>query len=97
MKIPCLTDFIVSSLPQQQSNDSQALADHQADVEIEWLFPEELEAIRHSHPGGGDWAEGIRSLKMKADSIGADKDSELPNGDGVMALVPPGLINRWRI
>ena len=96
MKIPGLTDFILSSLP-RPSNRSQMSADQQADVEIEWLFPEELEGIRYSDPGSRDWAEGIRLLKMKANSIGADIGNEVQRGDGAMASVPLGLLNRWRI
>ena len=96
MKIPGLIDFILSSLP-QQSNRSQTLADYQGGFEIEWLFPQELEVIRHSDPGRHDWAEGIRLLKSKADSIRADISSELQKGDVGIPSVPPGLLNRWRI
>ena len=96
MKIPGLTGFILSSLP-PQSNRSQTLAINHVEVKIEWLFPEELEAIRYSDPGDGDWAEGTRLLKMKANSISANVGGGTERGDVAMSLVPPGLINRWRI
>ena len=95
MQIPNLASFILSELP-HNSNSSQAPADDQAEVEVEWLFPQELEAIRHLDQGGRDWAEGIRMLKKKANSINFD------GGDGIqmgkaMSVVPLGLKNRWRI
>ena len=92
MKIPDLTDLILSSLP-RPSNRSQT----QAEVEIEWLFPRELNAIRYSDTGGHDWPEGIRVLKMKANSISAGIGSELQKGHPGMSLVLPGLLNCWRI
>lgn len=95
MKIPSLSSFILSEIP-QKSNNSQSLADHQAEAEIDWLFPQELEAIHHSDQGCHDWAEGIRMLTMKAKSISADVGGE-PQIGKLMSSVPPGLKNRWRI
>ena len=95
MKIPGLSSFILSELP-QQSNSSQTSEDPQADVEVEWLFPQELEETRHLDQGNHDWVEGIRSLKVKANSIGADGGGE-PRTGKLLASVPPGLWNRWRI
>ena len=95
MKIPGLSSFILSELP-QQSNSSQTSADLQADVDVEWLFPQELEEIRHLDQGGHEWVEGIRLLKVKANSIGSDGGGE-PRQGKLMASVPIGLWNRWRI
>lgn len=97
MKIPGLSSFILSELP-VQPNPSQTSAGHQAEVEleIEWLFPQELEAIRQLDQGGHDWAEGMSSLRVKANSIGADAGGE-PRKRKLMSSVPLGLENRWRI
>lgn len=97
MKIPGLSSFILSELP-QQSNSAQTSTDHQAevDVEVEWLFPQELEATQHLDQGGHDWAEGIRLLNVKANSVGDDLGGESRNGK-LMSSVPLGLRNRWRI
>lgn len=59
MKIPGLSSFILSERS-QQSDSSQTLADPQADVEVEWLFPQELEETRQLDLGSHDWVEGIR-------------------------------------
>lgn len=97
MKIPGLSSFILSELP-LQSNPSQKLVGHEpeAEFEIEWLFPQEMEATRQLEQGRHDWAKGISSLKLKANSIGADVGAE-PRKGKLMSSVPLGLKNRWRI
>lgn len=95
MKIPSLSSFILSQLP-QQSTSSHTSVDHKAEVEVEWLFPQEQEEIRHSDQGGHDWVEGIKVLQAKANSIGADGGGEPLKGK-LMSSVPLGLWNRWRI
>lgn len=95
MKIPGLSSFIISEIT-QQSNSARTPADHQAEVEVEWLFPQELEATQHLDQGGHDWAEGIRLLKVKAKSISADVGGE-PRKEKLIFSAPLGLVNRWRI
>ncbi|CAD6586962.1 MAG: hypothetical protein ASARMPRED_002896 [Alectoria sarmentosa] len=95
MKISDLSSFILSELP-QQSNSSQTPAAHQSEAEVEWLFPQELKEIQRLDQGGHDWAEGIRLLKEKANSISADEGGE-PQEEKLMSSVPLGLKNRWRI
>ena len=95
MKIPGLSSFILSEIL-QQSNSARTSTDHQAEVEVEWLFPQELEATQRLEQGGHDWAVGIILLKVKAKSIGADVGGEPRNGK-LMFSVPLGLVNRWRI
>ena len=94
MKIPGLSS-ILSEIP-QQSNSARTSPDHQAEVEVEWLSPQELEATQHLDQGGHDWAEGIKWLKVKAKSIGADVGGE-PRMGKLMSSVPLGLVHRWRI
>ena len=95
MKIPGLSSFILCELP-QRSNSSRTSAVPQAKIEVEWLFPQELEAIQHLDEGGHDWAEGIRLLKVRAKDIGADAGGE-PQRAKLMSAVPLGLRNRWRV
>lgn len=68
------------------------VADDRAGVEVEWLFPSELESTQLLDDGSHDWAEGIRLLKVKANSIGGESQMEQ-----LMSSVPLGLRNRWRI
>ena len=72
------------------------LADNRAGVEVEWLFPSELESIQLLDNGSHDWAEGIKLLKVKANSIGADVGGESQT-EQLVSSVPLGLRNRWRI
>ena len=72
------------------------LADNRAGVEVEWLFPSELESTQLLDDGSHDWAEGIKLLKVKANSIGAEVGGE-SQMEQLMSSVPLGLRNRWRI
>lgn len=96
MKIPDLSSFILSALP-LESNSSQTSASHRAEVgvevEVEWLFPQELDATQHLDQGGHDWAKGISSLKVKANSIIVDVGARPRNGK-LMSSVPLSLGNR---
>lgn len=58
MKIPGLSHFILCELP-QRSNSSGRSAGLQAKIEVDWLFPQELQAIQRLDEGDHDWAEGI--------------------------------------
>ena len=94
--IPNLSSFILSELP-EQLNPSQTPTDHGAKVKIEWLSFTELDNVQLIDEGGHDWAEGIKLLKAKANSIGADDIGGEPRQEKLMSLVPLGLRNRWRI
>ena len=72
------------------------LADSRAGVEIEWLFPSELESTQLLDDRSHDWAEGIKLLKVKANNIRADVGGESQT-EQLMSSVPLGLRNRWRI
>lgn len=95
MKITNLSSFILSELP-QHSNSSPASADPEANLEVGWLLPQELEETQLSDQGGHDWIEGIKLLQAKANSIRADGGGEPLKGK-LMSSVPLGLWNRWRI
>ena len=95
-KIPNLSSFILSELP-KQSDPSQTPADHKAKVKIQWLFFDELRSIQLSDEGGHNWTEGIKLLKAKANSVGADDIGGESRQENSMSLVPLGLRNRWRI
>ena len=72
-------------------------ANNSAEVEVDWLFPSELESIQLLDDGSHDWTAGIKMLTVKANSIGADDVGGESQKENLMASVPLGLRNRWRI
>ena len=96
MKIPNLASFVISKIPTQSSSSLESRSNGQGIASIEWLFPEEIQAIEHTISESRDWTEGARLLNEEVSNISAEEGGD-PQDGKMMAVVPLGLKNRWRI